>query len=865
MRSKSFLFTFVALMVFSFGLAQAQSGSIDPVLVSGLYAGDSVAQDDLVRWDLHVTNQYGNKVSGSTNGFVVWTHSGGVLTSNYSPIGYDTIDAFDWKIKYDLVVGINPYSVNGTGKDTIGFGGAALAGPGIPDGTINEAAWYVETTPDTDGDTLCLDSVTVYPPGNPWIWSVVGMGTQTPAWAGAVCYHVYFVPDLCPDIVNCPPDTIHWDKCVLFVLDLNAVDPEGSPISWRVEDDGGLTGLSVDGNGVVTFQPNDSHVGNCYTVTIEAYDAAHGSGGCLAKACTFVVCFFNAGVGTFTDGCGDTVAVGMGNCASQDHDAVSADCQPIWFIICDVNPTPAPTSSYSIDPNTGLLTFCTTAPDDGGIVFDFTVGITDGIDTICDCHQYFDVLVTEPFEVQIEKTLLAIQGQHEYVCVSLNKGSEKMGGFDFLMAYDRSALNFQAIIPGLLFDPQYCDWEYITYRTWFWPSYEPHFFWGGIIRVVAIADMNNGADHPLCYTYDPKPFCLFTIDFIVTDNRLFECQFAPVSFFWTDCGDNTISSKTGDTLFVSRHVYGFDLVGEITDMYTGFPTYTGVQWECLIGGGPDKPYPLQFIDFISGGVDIACADELDDRGDINLNGVPNEIADAVVFTNYFIYGFSAFHINIWGQTAATDVNADGLTLTVGDLVYLVRVIVGDALPYPKLAPVEATYVNNQGVLTVDAEMGAAFATVRGNVTPTLLADGMEMKYAYNEEENLTRVLVYSLEGHGFQGQFLDVNGELVSIELGSYEGAVVKATEVPADFALNQNYPNPFNPTTMITFNLPTKSDYSLTIYNVTGQMVDEFAGEAEAGVVSIEFDASRLASGIYFYKLTAGDFSATKKMVFLK
>jgi flagellar hook assembly protein FlgD len=127
------------------------------------------------------------------------------------------------------------------------------------------------------------------------------------------------------------------------------------------------------------------------------------------------------------------------------------------------------------------------------------------------------------------------------------------------------------------------------------------------------------------------------------------------------------------------------------------------------------------------------------------------------------------------------------------------------------------------------------------------------------------VLVYSFEGNGFSGEFLNANGNVVSIELGSYEGTVVKTTEIPANFALNQNYPNPFNPATTISFNLPVASEYTLTVYNVTGQVVTQFAGEAEAGVVSLEWDASMNASGIYFYKLNAGDFSATKKMVLLK
>jgi hypothetical protein len=160
-------------------------------------------------------------------------------------------------------------------------------------------------------------------------------------------------------------------------------------------------------------------------------------------------------------------------------------------------------------------------------------------------------------------------------------------------------------------------------------------------------------------------------------------------------------------------------------------------------------------------------------------------------------------------------------------------------------------------------MGAAFVVVKGNVTPELLAPDMEMKYAFDGEN--TRVLVYSLEGHGFSGEFLAVEGEVISVEMATYEGNPVVAKLIPAEFALHQNYPNPFNPATTISFSLPVASDYTLTIYNVNGQQVAQFNGSHEAGVVEIEWQADNLASGVYFYKLVAGSFSATKKMVLLK
>ncbi len=88
---------------------------------------------------------------------------------------------------------------------------------------------------------------------------------------------------------------------------------------------------------------------------------------------------------------------------------------------------------------------------------------------------------------------------------------------------------------------------------------------------------------------------------------------------------------------------------------------------------------------------------------------------------------------------------------------------------------------------------------------------------------------------------------------------------LPGGFTLNQNYPNPFNPSTTISFVLPRKSDYRLSIYNVAGQKVSEITGKGGVGVNEITWNAGNLASGIYLYKLTAGDFSAGRKMLLLK
>ena len=88
----------------------------------------------------------------------------------------------------------------------------------------------------------------------------------------------------------------------------------------------------------------------------------------------------------------------------------------------------------------------------------------------------------------------------------------------------------------------------------------------------------------------------------------------------------------------------------------------------------------------------------------------------------------------------------------------------------------------------------------------------------------------------------------------------------PLVFELAQNYPNPFNPSTRIEYSIPTQSKVVLKVYNVVGQEVATLVNEVlPAGVHSVRFDAANLATGVYMYRLTAGDFTSVKKMLLLK
>ncbi|MDA3885338.1 MAG: T9SS type A sorting domain-containing protein [Candidatus Delongbacteria bacterium] len=89
---------------------------------------------------------------------------------------------------------------------------------------------------------------------------------------------------------------------------------------------------------------------------------------------------------------------------------------------------------------------------------------------------------------------------------------------------------------------------------------------------------------------------------------------------------------------------------------------------------------------------------------------------------------------------------------------------------------------------------------------------------------------------------------------------------LPTEFTLYQNYPNPFNPATQIKFALPNASEVKLNVYNINGQLVSELVnGSKEAGIHSVNFDASNYNSGMYFYTLEANGISITKKMILTK
>ena len=135
---------------------------------------------------------------------------------------------------------------------------------------------------------------------------------------------------------------------------------------------------------------------------------------------------------------------------------------------------------------------------------------------------------------------------------------------------------------------------------------------------------------------------------------------------------------------------------------------------------------------------------------------------------------------------------------------------------------------------------------------------------------LPHAQIYDIEVKNIQnGYELWISCASRGIAVLTVETSVTNEEEIintPTDFVLNQNYPNPFNPTTTISFSIPFSGFTSLNVYDILGNEVATLVNEEKpAGNYEVSFNASSLPSGTYFYRIQAGLFIETRKMILMK
>jgi hypothetical protein len=146
---------------------------------------------------------------------------------------------------------------------------------------------------------------------------------------------------------------------------------------------------------------------------------------------------------------------------------------------------------------------------------------------------------------------------------------------------------------------------------------------------------------------------------------------------------------------------------------------------------------------------------------------------------------------------------------------------------------------------------------------TFSKEDFELKWSTDENNFKTKIVAFENDK---LVEVTDMGNHYMDLDNYANRGGVENANSLPTEFSLVQNYPNPFNPSTNLEFGIPNLEFVSLKIYDIAGKEIMTLINEMKpAGRYQIKFDGRNLGSGVYFYKLTAGGFSAVKRMFLIK
>ncbi|MFH2037373.1 MAG: hypothetical protein ABIJ45_13300 [Candidatus Zixiibacteriota bacterium] len=285
--------------------------------------------------------------------------------------------------------------------------------------------------------------------------------------------------------------------------------------------------------------------------------------------------------------------------------------------------------------------------------------------------------IPDPLSIRLDwSSENAMPGYRLSVPIILSEGSAEIESFDFKIRFNSEVLSFYGLGTSDLFDPDgIYQWEFLTYRT------------GDIVesndcstyrtvRIIGKSDIANSGETPQSHLLSAGTILGYLNFQLAYDKKCVYSNPDYLEFYWENCEDNNIT-LVDLTQLVSLSVFEGLNQTEITNNSAELPSLYGMPSSCETPDNMERA-----INYYDEFAENNLYGMWGFGGDVNLDNQPFEISDAVVFNNYFKYGMSAFNIAIETQIWQTDVNCDGIVLTVADFVRLFRIINGVAFPCP---------------------------------------------------------------------------------------------------------------------------------------------------------------------------------------
>lgn len=572
----------------------------------------------------------------------------------------------------------------------------------------------------------------------------------------------------------------------------------------------------------------------------------------------------------------------------------SDDCDSVAFGSLNVRPEPHGEIAY--DVRSGLLIFDAEEAD-AGRVFTVTVRVQSG-DHGYSGRVYLHTQPIDPIVLSLGRAE-GNAGDTVEVPLIVESAAQFFDYADLLIQYDWDRLRFiGAEEEPAFFGSDGCQWFRFEAREALIRGVP-----GKFISLRAQARERRQDSQEPCILPDVLPAELCRLKFEIKEKYASSDEVMPVRFFWSTCLSNVLMDRYQYVRRVSRQVFDWDgspMEGDIDP-----PSLFGLSdscYSCNLSGermravefhngsvrvSPPEPIVVRIgidngedgngvwkgdyaevdIDVMSSGYEFGAFDLLVtyNNGDFNLDRVtPGDLITECEW-EYFTYRHSGINrIRLHGVAETNNGNGHPLCISPGSYpanLARLRFLVTTGYINPgsySLICIHSADCDDNTFRTIHYDtvyyVNELLQVVPGEIArvPTDFTDSCATVSPYPGHKAIT----FMCGGVQFRDEALDVGDD--------------GEAEMPESFALEQNYPNPFNNETVIRFSLPIRSPVELVVYNVLGEVVFQRDGEYPAGVHQVAWpggdtSGEPVASGVYYYRLTAGEYISTRKMVLLK